>query len=641
MSDQLVQAFERSMKKLDQIWDRIGIGHSAKEIRSSTVLSHLLALLDEMVAEEVQLEEDIKKKIALATAELKKLSAELNVPEYKPAPTLAGLQLDKELRLKADSLRKEKKERLKILSQYKQEDQALCDAMCMTPYYIPSGTVPSGKQLEELKQHVESLTNEKTSRFEKFIKQKKEIADLMLQMDRSPETSFEKEVVKEDEALFTLSMDNMHALDALLAECLSSKSQLELSVANLWDKLNTLWERLDVPKHEQELFQEENPGFKPNVIRTIQTEIDRCEAEKLAHVQKFIEGIRQDLETWWNKCYYSAKQRSGFKHFNDCDFTEKLLELHEKELESVKEYYEIHKDILQLVEKREVLFHKMIEFEKRANDPNRFFADRGGKLLLEEKERKALMRQLPKVEQTVKDDILVWEREHGRTFLVNGLSFLKYIEKTWQDFEEAKEREKEERQKAKSKLMKEEMIYGSKPSTPVKRRFQTNNTPSKTPKYRKIDSTTSSSASGGSTLRVQVMINDSKTPGHTTQHSTVYHSPYRKAPSSTVTPASKLLSSTSKTAPGSRNRRRSKRLSRKILREMNTGTNESAFSQTTVSSGFNTNTGFGGNISLAQPGSYQDFSVGLNPSVRPYCRSSTAPQPVSPDKNMDHDRLKF
>lgn len=40
--------------------------------------------------------------------------------------------------------------------------------------------------------------------------------------------------------------------------------------------------------------------------------------------------------------------------------------------------------------------------------------------------------------------------------------------------------------KAKTKLMNEEMIFGSKPSTPVKRRFQPTNTPTKTPKYRKV-----------------------------------------------------------------------------------------------------------------------------------------------------------
>ena len=36
-------------------------------------------------------------------------------------------------------------------------------------------------------------------------------------------------------------------------------------------------------------------------------------------------------------------------------------------------------------------------FQKKFNDPNRFFHDRGGKLLLEEKARKKLMKELPKV----------------------------------------------------------------------------------------------------------------------------------------------------------------------------------------------------------------------------------------------------
>jgi protein regulator of cytokinesis 1 len=60
-----------------------------------------------------------------------------------------------------DTLRKEKKERMKILAKLKQDDQVLCDAMCMTPYYIPSGSIPSGEQLEQLKQHVEKLALEK------------------------------------------------------------------------------------------------------------------------------------------------------------------------------------------------------------------------------------------------------------------------------------------------------------------------------------------------------------------------------------------------------------------------------------------------------------------------------------------------
>ena len=55
-------------------------------------------------------------------------------------------------------------------------------------------------------------------RFHTFLRQKKQIADLMQEMDRSPETNFEKEVLCEEDTQFTLSADNMHSLDALVAE---------------------------------------------------------------------------------------------------------------------------------------------------------------------------------------------------------------------------------------------------------------------------------------------------------------------------------------------------------------------------------------------------------------------------------------
>ncbi|WAR22447.1 PRC1-like protein [Mya arenaria] len=566
-NQQLLTSIQSALGKLYQIWDRIGIGKANQDERSTTVLKHVQGLLDDMVDEEEVLEKQIETRVSDLTEELAQLSKELQVSDFKPPTGLSILHKEKELRTKANSLRAEKKERQKILAKLRADDQALCDVLCMTPYYIPSGSTPTGEQLKELETHIHKLSMEKTRRYSTFIDRKKHISDLMLEMERSPETAFEQEVVVEDESRFVLSCDNMSALEALLSE--------------------------------------------------LQVEVKRCEAQKLANIQKFVDGIRHELETWWNKCYYSAKQRAEFKHFSDSDYTEYLLTVHEREVATVKEYYENNKGILQLVEQREALFHKMIEFEKRANDPNRFFSDRGGKLLLEEKERKSLMKQLPKVEQEVKDKILVWEKEHGRIFSVNGLPFITYIEKTWKDHEEQKQREKDEKQKAKTKQMNEEMLFGSKPSTPVKRRFQPTNTPTKTPKQRKVNDTT-------------------KTPGSTSrlQQSTVYHSPYRKMGTNTG-PHSNRMASTSKLAPGSRNRRRSNRLARKVLGDRNDGTNEShVFSQTTISS-----VEPGGNGTLASTGSYQEFAGGLKPTVRPFCRSSLAPQGQSPIKSMDHHRL--
>jgi len=55
-----------------------------------------------------------------------------------------------------------------------------------------------------------------------FIGRKKQISDLMLEMERSPDTAFEREIVTEDESRFILSTDNMSSLEAVLAEVLDS-----------------------------------------------------------------------------------------------------------------------------------------------------------------------------------------------------------------------------------------------------------------------------------------------------------------------------------------------------------------------------------------------------------------------------------
>ena len=60
-----------------------------------------------------------------------------------------------------DVLSKEKHARVKQLRQLKDQDQHLCDVLCATPYYVPSGAVPSDQQLTELKQHITSLEQEK------------------------------------------------------------------------------------------------------------------------------------------------------------------------------------------------------------------------------------------------------------------------------------------------------------------------------------------------------------------------------------------------------------------------------------------------------------------------------------------------
>jgi protein regulator of cytokinesis 1 len=68
------------------------------------------------------------------------------------------LQTEKELKAKVEALSKEKEERLRKFKNLNDQDQKLCDIMCLTPYYIPTGSTPNLEQLQALENHVAAST---------------------------------------------------------------------------------------------------------------------------------------------------------------------------------------------------------------------------------------------------------------------------------------------------------------------------------------------------------------------------------------------------------------------------------------------------------------------------------------------------
>ena len=49
------------------------------------------------------------------------------------------------------------------------------------------------------------------------------------------------------------------------------------------------------------------------------------------------------------------------------------------------------------------------------------------------------------MEQEVAEEITVWEKQYGRRFLVDGVPFIDFVKRQWQEHHEQKEREKEQR----------------------------------------------------------------------------------------------------------------------------------------------------------------------------------------------------
>uniref|UniRef100_A0A8C0RWB0 Protein regulator of cytokinesis 1 n=1 Tax=Canis lupus familiaris TaxID=9615 RepID=A0A8C0RWB0_CANLF len=454
-------------------------------------------LLDMMIAEEESLKERLIKSISVCQKELNTLCSELHVEPFQEEGETTILQLEKDLRTQVELMRKQKKERRQELKLLQEQDQELCEILCMPHYDIDSNSVPSLEELNQFRQHVATLRETKASRREEFVNIKRQIILCMEELDHTPDTSFERDVVCEDEDAFCLSLENIATLQKLLRQLEMRKSQNEAVCEGLRAQIRELWDRLQIPAEEREAVATVMTGSKAKVKKALQLEVDRLEELKMQNMKKVIEAIRVELAQYWDQCFYSQEQRQAFAPYYDEDYTENLLQLHDAEIVRLKNYYEVHKELFEGVQKWEESWRLFLEFERKASDPSRF-TNRGGNLLKEEKQRAKLQKTLPKLEEELKARIETWEQEHSKAFVVNGQKFMEYVMEQWEMHRLEKERAKQERQLKNKKQTETEMLYGSIPRTPNKRQGLTPNRPGK---VRKLNTTTMSNATANSSIR--------------------------------------------------------------------------------------------------------------------------------------------
>ncbi|XP_005809967.1 protein regulator of cytokinesis 1-like [Xiphophorus maculatus] len=508
-----------ALAKLQDIWEEIGIPEEQRMRRTNDVHKHIKGLLDLMIVEEQDLKKRLLKTIESCQKELSLLCSELQLPPYKEEDCTI-LQMEKNCRTHLEVMKGHKTQRMEDLKGLIAKDRELCDIMCTTPFSIDQHAVPSVKQLEAYRTYLNELTKEKEYRHDEFVRTKKEIIACMNDLEQNPETSFEMDVMCEDEEAFCLSNDNITALKLLLSQLQERKTENELICSSFRTKIQELWERLQVPQEERESFSEHMLGSKKKNVEALQAEVQRLELLKMQSMKSFIEAIRVEIAVLWKKCFYSDEQQHAFIALYDDDFTEGLLNLHEDEVRNLKKYHEDHKELFEGVTKWQDNWNLYLELDRKANDPSRF-TNRGGNLLKEEKQRTELQKSLPKLEKVLKAQIDSWEEEHGKEFLVNGQKFLEYVQQQWKEHHEKKEKDKLERQMKKTKQIQEDMLYGTMMRTPTKRRIAGTPTPGK---MRKMNSTstfsTPSSILGGTmcqTPSLKPPLSASKslrTPGH-------------------------------------------------------------------------------------------------------------------------------
>lgn len=468
-SKDLPQHLDTALGKLKSLWDEVGITGEAYVARDRAVALHVIGLLDQMILEEEAMKAEILCNIDKHNIEVQRLTNELGLPPYEANAKMSWIQQEKELKKKMEELQAEVSDRLQCLKDLSRADQHLCDALCATPYYIPTGSIPTLIQLAELEEHVQKLENEKVKRQIIFRNTKQTIVQLLSDLDLSPNSSFEREVFCEEEDSFLLSSENMKSLKHYHDQLETRQKENLLSAEKLRSQVESLWNRLSFPEEERQEFLARTTGFKPRTIQTLQEEVVRLKLLKIENLRNVIEATRRELESWWDRCYYGREQRDAFYFFHSEEYSEESLEKHDEELNRVKQFHEDNHDLFDKVHRREQLWNQFLEFERKANDPSRLFV-RGYNLLEEDKTRQRLKKELPKVEHEVEKEIQLWERKTGQIFTIFGVSYSEYTKAAWEEHKQKKELEKMRKQQQRAKQAEEEALFGSKPITPSKKR---------------------------------------------------------------------------------------------------------------------------------------------------------------------------
>ncbi|KAJ7333632.1 hypothetical protein OS493_017175 [Desmophyllum pertusum] len=360
------------MQTLQNIWSEIGLQEDQKEERTQSVLLHLRNLLKQMVNEEEELKTTLQANVESCSQELEKLCQELGLPMYKPEKPMSILMLENELRTKVDNLQLEKHERMKNLKSLRETESVFCERLCLPAHNLGDVTVPTKEHLKELEANVEYLRKEQVKRLNTFKELRQSIHTSWRELETVPSTSIGQQLAQDDaETTFKLSSQNIEALRELNLELENQQKKCIAESSELRETIKSLWTKLEVDESETKAFLTKHVGCKPSVITKLKTEVQRLQALKLQHIQKFIDGLRKELSDLWDKCYFGPAQREEFTPAFDDNFTEELLALHEHQVEVMKNYYDGNKDIFKLVEKRETLFKTMEEFESRKNDTNR------------------------------------------------------------------------------------------------------------------------------------------------------------------------------------------------------------------------------------------------------------------------------
>lgn len=250
-----------------------------------------------------------------------------------------------------------------------------------------------------------------------------------------------------------LHQDDLKRLHQKRDKLVDEKKGREKRLKDLRAQIGGLWERLGIGEPEQKQFLAANRGCGMRTINEFEDELGRLNELKRQNLGLFVEEARIRLQELWDGLYFSEEEMleftpafsgksafataSGEKSLtvNTDVYSDALLAAHEAEISRLEALKEQRAPVLEKIDKHRELIKEREDLAASSQDGSRLMAKKGERrdptrLLREEKMRKRIAKDLPKLEAELRKVLAQWEDEYGRPFLIHGDRYLDELEKT-------------------------------------------------------------------------------------------------------------------------------------------------------------------------------------------------------------------
>ncbi|KAF2353227.1 hypothetical protein FHG87_016018 [Trinorchestia longiramus] len=472
-------SIERTVDQLDQLWQSIGLSTS-EQIHRLRILCNNLAKVGQNT---LQYEEEAKERLL---AEIKSTRESIDhtckdlpndIRPPSPASGLVPFELLGVLQQQLLDIKDVKQHRIDSLHQLLRQQAVLCELLGVEELQPPLPAVPSKVQLATLQQHLRELEGLKATRKQEFLRLKRAILQLAVKLEETTEAEALNSFQEEEDDDLCLTEQHLHTLKSKQSDLEFRVSECLVKWQDLRESISQLWEDLDTDELHRETVLHNCALHTPSSIATLEKELEKMKILRLANIGKFIEKLKVQLTELWDACYLEECERVQSALADPP--TELDLLVLESEVAKWRKYMQDHADVLTLVSEFEDKFEELLHLENLAKDPSRLFQTRGGSLLQEEKRRKRIKIELPRVQDKL---LAVYERYAEHTApLVFGQTVPDYIDRKWNEHEQTRQLDKNARKLNSSGKSRKGCTPAARTTTSTSRPTAAKTTPSTKP----------------------------------------------------------------------------------------------------------------------------------------------------------------